>query len=102
MKNYHDMGGESDGPIDRDEHEPLLWEKRVEAMLAILTQKGLLTTDESRRSLESLGAEVYLNSTYAERRIQSAANNLIHKGIFTVEELSRKLVEIERRKEQLP
>ena len=102
MKNYHDMGGEPDGPVNRDEHEPLLWEKRVEAMLAILTQKGLLTTDESRRSLESLGANVYLDSTYAERRIQAAANNLIYKGVFTVDELSRRLAEIERRGEQLP
>jgi hypothetical protein len=78
------------------------WEKRVEAMLVLVRARGIMVTDESRRSLESLGADVYLNSTYAERRIMAAANNLILKGIFTVEELAAKLAEIEKRKEQLP
>ena len=102
MKGYHDMGGAPAGPINREEKVLALWEKRVEAMLAILTQKGMLTTDESRRALESLGAEAYLNSTYAERRIMSAANNLIIKGMFTVDELAAKLAEIDRRPAQLP
>ena len=101
MKGYHDMGGESAGPIERSDKEPALWEKRVEAILVLLRAKGILVTDESRRSLESLGADVYLNATYAERRIMAAANNLILKGVFTVDDLAAKLAEIDRRKEQL-
>ena len=102
MKGYHDMGGEPAGPIERADHEPALWEKRVEAMLVLVRAKGIMVTDESRRSLESLGADVYLNATYAERRIMAAANNLILKGIITVEELAAKLAAIDKRKEQLP
>ena len=102
MKGYHDMGGEPAGPIDTANHELALWEKRVEAMLALLRTKGIQVTDESRRALESLGANVYLNSTYAEKRIMAAANNLILKGIITVEELAHKLAEVEKRKDQLP
>src|SRR5262245_10069904 len=102
MKGYHDMGGEPAGPIERSEKESLLWEKRVEAMLVLIRSKGILTTDESRRSLESLGADTYLTSSYAERRIMAAANNLILKGSFTVEELAHKLADIEKRKDQLP
>jgi nitrile hydratase subunit beta len=102
MKGYHDMGGEPAGPIDTANHELALWEKRVEAMLALLRTKGIQVTDESRRALESLGANVYLNSTYAEKRIMAAANNLILKGVITVEELAHKLAEVEKRKDQLP
>jgi hypothetical protein len=102
MKNYHDMGGMTAGPVNREEKEPLLWEKRVEAMLALLSRRGMLTTDESRRGLESLGADVYLDSTYAERRIMAAANNLIQKGVITVEEVASRLAEIESRPAQLP
>jgi hypothetical protein len=102
MRNYHDMGGEPAGPVPREEKEPLLWEKRVEAMLALLNQKGLLTTDESRRALESLGADFYLSSTYAERRIAATVNNLLAKGLITVEELAAKLEDIECRPDPLP
>ena len=102
MKGYHDMGGEPAGPIDTAEKELALWEKRVEAILVLLRTRGIVVTDESRRSLESLGAGVYLNATYAERRIMAAANNLILKGVITVEELAHKLADIDKRKEQLP
>ena len=102
MKGYHDMGGEPDGPIDTHDHQLALWEKRVEAMLVLLRARGILVTDEGRRALESLGASVYLGSTYAEKRIMAAANNLILKGIITVEELAHRLADVEQRKDTLP
>ena len=102
MRNYHDMGGQPAGPIDREEHELALWEKRVEAILAVLARKGLTRSDEGRRALETLGAERYLDSTYAERRIQACANNMILRGVISVDELAAKLAEVERRTEQLP
>lgn len=102
MRNYHDMGGQSAGPIDREEHPLAYWEKRVEALLAVLTAKGLTRSDEGRRALETLGAETYLNSSYAERRIQALANNMILRGVISVDELAAKLAEVERRTEQLP
>jgi hypothetical protein len=102
MRNYHDMGGQSAGPIDREEHPLAYWEKRVEALLSVLTAKGLTRSDEGRRALETLGAETYLNSSYAERRIQALANNMILRGVISVDELAAKLAEVERRKEQLP
>ena len=102
MRNYHDMGGLEAGPIEREDHPPTFWEKRVEALIWVLTRKGLTRSDEGRRALETLGAETYLNSGYAERRIQALANNMIMRGVVTVEELAAKLAEIERRTEQLP
>ena len=102
MRNYHDMGGQPAGPIERDEHALALWEKRVEAILTVLARKGLTRSDEGRRALETLGAERYLNATYAERRIQACANNMILRGVITVDELAAKLAAIDKRPGQLP
>ena len=102
MRNYHDMGGQDAGPIDREEHTPTYWEKRVEALISVLAAKGLTRSDEGRRALETLGAETYLNSGYSERRIQALANNMILRGVLSVDELAAKLAEVESRKEQLP
>ena len=102
MRNDHDMGGEPAGPIDREEHPLQYWEKRVEALISVVASKKLTRSDEGRRALETLGAETYLNSTYAERRIQALANNMILRGVISVEELAAKLAEVERRTEQLP
>ena len=102
MRAYHDLGGEPAGPIDKDEHELQLWEKRVEALLVLLTRKKLSRVDENRRGLESLGAQTYFAASYAERRMLSISNNLILKGIITVEELASKMAEVESREDQLP
>src|SRR5689334_22049069 len=102
MKGYHDIGGEPAGPVPQEEHELQLWEKRVEALLVLMTRKKLLRVDENRRGLESIGKDVYMSLSYAERRMLSISNNLILKGIITVEELASKMAEIERRENVLP
>jgi hypothetical protein len=102
MRGYHDLGGEPEGAVPRDEHDLAQWEKRVEALLVLLSRKGLLRIDENRRALESLGAEIYHGSSYAERRIAAVANNLVVKGVITIDELTARLAELERRPAQLP
>ena len=102
MRAYHDLGGLSAGPIPQEEHELQLWEKRIEALLVLLTRKQILRLDENRRGLESLGGEVYHSLSYAERRILAISNNLILKGIVSVEELATKLAQIDRRQDPLP
>jgi nitrile hydratase subunit beta len=102
MKGYHDLGGEPAGPVPKEEHELQLWEKRIEALLVLLTRRKILRIDENRRGLESIGKDVYMSLSYAERRILSISNNLILKGVITVDELASKLAEIERRADVLP
>jgi hypothetical protein len=102
MRAYHDLGGTPAGPIDAAEHELQLWEKRVEALLVLLTRKKILRMDENRRGLESLGNETYFALSYAERRMLSVSNNLILKGVITVEELAARIADIEGRAEPLP
>ena len=102
MQGYHDLGGAAAGPVPKEEHELQLWEKRVEALLVMLTRRKILRVDENRRGLESLGGEVYHSLNYAERRILAISNNLILKGVISVEALAAKMAEIGERKDPLP
>ncbi len=100
MRAHHDMGGLPAGPLDLSEHNYAPWEKRTHAMLLLLAERGVMTVDELRRGIESLGAEEYDRMTYYERWIASIANTMIQKGAITVDELGRKLAEIEAREKQ--
>ena len=74
MRGYHDVGGLPLGAIDRAQHDYALWEKRVDAMLVLLISKKLITTDELRLGIETLGADVYERLSYYERW-QSLSDN---------------------------
>jgi hypothetical protein len=99
MRGVHDIGGLPGGPVDRTEHEPALWEKRVHALLILLSEpeRKLMTVDELRRGIESLGEVEYNRLAYYEKWITSITDNLLAKGVITPDELGRKLAEIEAR-----
>jgi hypothetical protein len=86
-RGIHDMGGLSAGRIDATEHDYALWEKRVDALMVLLSKKGQVTVDELRRNIESLGAEAYDKMSYYERWIYAIAQTLIQRGILSVDEL---------------
>ncbi|MBT3352312.1 MAG: nitrile hydratase subunit beta [Nitrospinaceae bacterium] len=94
------MGGEpGGGPIDQNEHEYALWEKRVDAFLMLLSNKerDLVKVDELRKGIEAIGPQAYEEMSYYERWITSISNALLERGVYTSEELSRKMAEIEVR-----
>jgi len=98
----HDVGGLDEGPIDRAEHGRAFWEQRVDALQVLLSDPKrpggqLMTVDELRRGIESLGREAYDSLSYYERWISSITQSMLEKGIVTVDELGAKLVEIEAR-----
>jgi len=95
----HDMGGEPAGPVERTEHDYALWEKRVDALLVLLTRRDppLMTVDELRRNIEALGTDAYDRMSYYERWIHSISQTLIQRGVITVDELSRKMAEVDQR-----
>jgi hypothetical protein len=99
MHQHHDTGGQPAGPLDRSEHNYAPWEKRTHALMILLSEpcRAVMTVDELRRGIESLGEQEYDRLTYYERWITSIANNLIAKGIITVDGLGRKLAEVEAR-----
>ncbi|MFQ6012701.1 MAG: nitrile hydratase [Thermoplasmata archaeon] len=92
MRRVHDRGGWPEaGPIDLSEHELAPWEQEVRALYRVLkTSKGLVTTDELRRGIESLDPEDYENLGYFERWVRSLEMVLIEKGVLTRAELERR------------
>lgn len=97
MRQHHDMGGLPAGTVERREHDYALWEKRVDALMLLLSQRDLLRVDELRRNIEALPPDAYDKMSYYERWISAIANALLQRGVITTDELGRKMAEIEAR-----
>ncbi len=95
VRRHHDMGGLEAGSVDRSEHDPAPWEKRVDALMVLLGQRNILSVDELRRGIEELGASAYDRYSYYERWMASITNILLEKKMIGVEELGRRMAEIE-------
>src|SRR5579872_6219523 len=98
-RGMHDLGGEPAGTIDRTEHQNDFWEQRVDALMRALglLDPPLVRTDELRRAIEGIGAKAYDDMSYYERWITAIAEILMEKGVIAVDELGRKIAEIEAR-----
>ena len=97
MRSHHDMGGLPAGPVTPTEHDYAAWEKRVDALLVLLTGKKQMTVDELRKNIEAIGPDAYERMTYYERWIHSITQTLIQRGVLTIDGLGRKMEEVERR-----
>ena len=93
----NDIGGLPAEPIARVDHELAPWEKRCHALADVLDFKKIINTEEKRRGVEALGAEMVGKLSYYERWIAAFANILFQKGILTPGELARKMEEVEAR-----
>jgi hypothetical protein len=91
----HDLGGSPGGPIDKSQHEVEDWERLADAVNIALGIKGLQTTDELRRAIESL--ENYGELGYYERWAAATEKLLVEKDILTREEIDERSAQIERR-----
>jgi hypothetical protein len=98
-RSHHDMGGLPAGPVELTEHDYALWEKRVDALLVLLSRRDrpLMTVDELRRNIEALGAEAYDRMSYYERWMHSITQTLIQRGVISIDELGRKMAQVEHR-----
>jgi hypothetical protein len=101
MRGHHDMGGLPAGPVERREHDHALWEKRVDALMMLLSAPGrrLLRVDELRRNIEALPPDAYDRMSYYERWIAAITNTLLQRGVITSDELGRKMAEVAAREE---
>ena len=89
------MGGSPGGPIDRGQHEVEDWERLADAINGALGAKGLQSTDELRRAIESL--EEYRDLSYYERWVAATEKLLVEKGFLSSEEIDEKAASIRRR-----
>lgn len=97
MMGPHDMGGNAAGPVHKDEHEASFFEKRVDAMMRLLSHpsRGIVGTDQNRRAIESLPD--YNELSYYERWIKSMKILLVEKGLLSEAEIARRMQEIQQR-----
>ena len=56
MRQHHDMGGQPAGAIDREEHDLSLFDRRVDALMMLLTdaKRKVIRVDELRRGIARL------------------------------------------------
>ena len=102
-KGHHDMGGDPAGKVTPSEHDYAEWERRVDAMVTLLTgvlaPKACMTVDELRKNIEAIGPDAYDRMSYYERWVTSVTQTLIQRGLVTTEELGRKMEQVQRRRE---
>jgi hypothetical protein len=100
-RGHHDMGGLPAGRVEPTEHDYAEWERRVDALMVLLTGvkggKRLMTVDELRKNVEALGSDAYDRMSYYERWVASITQTMIQRGVITTDELGRKMEEIENR-----
>ena len=100
-RGHHDMGGMPAGKVERSEHDYVEWERRVDALMVLLSgihggQKRM-TVDELRKNVEALPPEAYEKMSYYERWVTSITQTMIQRGVITTEELGRKMQEVQNR-----
>ncbi len=92
MPKVHDRGGwPNNDPIDQTEHQYSDWESRVDALQMLLGAKGIRTTDQMRRAIESLELEQYESLSYYEKWTAALEILMLEKGILSTEEIDRKM-----------
>lgn len=99
MRSHHDMGGETAGKVEPTEHDYAPWEKRVDALMVLLSdrERSLMRVDELRKNIEAIGPDAYDKMTYYERWITSITSTLLQRGAISSDELAKKIADIERR-----
>ncbi len=100
MRGHHDLGGLEAGPVVREEHDHAFWEKRVDAMMMLLSQKNYFTIDEARFAMEKLPPNAYENLAYYERWMAGICDCLLQRGIISADEVGRKMAEVEARRSE--
>lgn len=98
MAGVHDLGGSPGaGAVDRSEHEAEDWEKLADAVTVALDRRGIKTTDQLRRAIESLGPDLYEELGYYERWTAATELLLVEKGILSREEIDARAAELAER-----
>lgn len=98
-RGVHDVGGLPGGEIDREEHGQSLFEKRVDALVMLLTspRMGAFKVDALRRAVEANSPEDYATVPYYPRWIRAVRRLLVEQEVLTEAEIEAKLAEIRER-----
>lgn len=101
-RSHHDMGGLPAGKVEPTEHDYAQWERRVDAMMMLLSGvsggKPRMSVDELRKNIESIGPAAYDRMSYYERWVTSLTQTMLQRGHISTDELTRKMAEVAARK----
>jgi hypothetical protein len=96
----HDVGGLATlaGPIDRDEHDLTLYEKRVDALVMLLgnPKRNVFKIDAVRRVVEGYAAQDYDDVAYYDKWMRAVRDLVIEQELITPAELDEKMAAIRR------
>lgn len=88
----HDLGGALRfrcTPVEpEDDAPPTAFDQRVDAVRAVLRERGLFTVDEMRLNIERLHETAYFGLTYYEKWLRSITAVMVAKGVVTWEDVS--------------
>lgn len=94
----HDLGGLPAAEVDLSEHDYAFWERRVDALVFLLFNKGIVTDwSQIRHRIESLGPGVYENLSYYERWAGAVGALLVEQGVLTEHELEQRISDVRQR-----
>lgn len=98
----NDIGGLPADRIVQTDHVLEPWEKRCHALADVLDYHKIISTEEKRRGVESLGSDLVGKLTYYERWIVAFANILFQKQVLAPDELAKKMEEVAARYPENP
>ena len=92
-RKVNDIGGLPAGPVCQDEHPNTLHEKRVDALLRILSGSTLeaFTVDAMRRTIESNTEDDYRNLGYYDKWIRAVRDLVIEQQILSRAEIEARV-----------
>ena len=97
MRSPQDIGGLPEGPIDPADHNLTFWEKQADGLRAAVGSKGLMSSHESRRAIESLGHDAMERLTYYERWTAALSRQMVDRGVLTQDEIDAKVAQVRQR-----
>ena len=100
QRKVNDVGGMPGARIDHEEHDPTFYEKRIDAMLMLLTSPKIhaFSVDALRRAIEENTADDYAKRGYYEKWLKAIRQLLVEQGILSDAEISERIDAIKKRK----
>ena len=100
-RSHHDMGGLPANRVEPTEHAYAEWERRVDAMMMLLSGvtggERRMSVDELRKNVEAIGPAAYDRMSYYERWVTSLTQTMLQRGHITTDDLTRKMADVEAR-----
>jgi len=98
-RGVNDVGGLPGGPVNREEHPETLFEKRVDALVMLLThpQIGAFKVDALRRAVEMNSPGDYTTLGYYPKWIRAIRRLLVEQSVLSDAEIDARIGKLRER-----